>query len=94
MKIPGLKHFKARRIIRTNVVGLCVLKEVLLPTRALGKKGKGQTGGEALITALTATRRSPSRMLLFLLLILFHIPLTIRNYFLTKTEDTLWSFTD
>lgn len=60
MKIPELRHFKARRAIRTNVDALCVLKEVLLPTTALGEKGKGQTRGEALVIGLQSPKGVPA----------------------------------
>lgn len=95
MKTPRLRCFKAGKIIRTNLDALCVLKEVLLLRTALGEKGKGQAGGEALLTALTVTQRSPDKTLLFPCnLIPRTIHCTVRKYFLTKTKDTLRSFTD
>lgn len=41
MKIPGLRHFKTRTIIRTNLDALCVLKEVLLTHDSSGRERKG-----------------------------------------------------
>lgn len=59
MKISGFKHFEAGRTIRTNLEALCVLKYVL-PSAALGAKGKGQAGDEALVIALPVHKGVPA----------------------------------